>query len=401
MVVTIIFETAAVITINVFRNNLIFQLYGPHHVVLNLSEPYEEPGYIAATMQIDLDDQVQIKNNLDTKTVGSYKVEYTLPFLNQEYQLERNVDVVDSIPPTINLNGDTELSLYVGDEYLEAGATASDNYDGDITGRIVVHSNLNTTQAGEYEIVYVVEDSSGNSANIARKVTIENRPEPAKVYVSRDYSSKNTTPSNDPIADYIVNHGYDVSVGYYNLVTGKQYFYQANRIYYGASLIKTLDAIYLYDKGMVDETIKHYIDRAISVSDNDAHMYLINYIGRDVLKQYGIDLGAPNTLSHDSNYGDTTIVDQLAYYRKAYEIAKDNNDFKTPFINNYYNYIKIDGLDTMHKHGYYDEWYHDAGIIFDTEPYIVIILTKHGRGNRYEVIHDLTNLIYRYHKGEL
>lgn len=404
MVVAIFFETAALIIINTLRDNLVFELYGSNHVVLNLDGVYREPGYIAATMQIDLDDRVQIENNLDVKTVGNYKVKYILPFLNQEYQLERDIDVVDTIPPTISLNGDTEMSLYINDEYEEPGAIANDNYDGDITARIVIDNNLDIAKVGEYEITYTVEDVSGNSTSVIRKVTVEKKPEPAVIYAPQNYANEVgvfATSSSDPIADYITRHGYDVSIGYYNLVTGKQYFYQANRIYYGASLIKTLDVIYLYDKGMVDETIKHYIDKAISVSDNNAHIYLVNYIGRDILKKYGIDLGAPNTLASEGNYGDTTVMDQLAYFKKAYDIAKNDDNFKAPFVNDFYNYIKIDGITTMHKHGYYSQWYHDAGIIFDTEPYIAIILTNHGNGNKYEVIHDLTNLIYKYHKGEL
>ena len=408
-IIIIISEIAAIIVVHNYRSDLTFRLEGEERIVLQLGEDYVEPGYTATSMQMDLGDRVQVENNIDSSILGKYYVKYTLDFLNRRYDLERTIEVIDVIPPIITLNGDAEISIYTDDEYIDPGATAGDNYDGDITDRIVINNELDNTYPGEYRIVYSVEDSSGNSADITRKIIVEKKPEPEPepepeiAYVpvqSDDTEVVVPTTSSDPIADYISEHGYDASVGYYNLATGRQYLYQADRIYYGASLIKTLDAIYLYDKGMVDDNLKYYIDRAISVSDNNAHLYLINYIGKDNLKNYGIALGAPNTLSGDNSYGDTTVMDQLAYYKKAYEIASSNADFKAPFINDYYNYIKIDGITTMHKHGYYDQWYHDAGIVFDTEPYIVVILTNHGKGNRYEVIHNLTNLIYKYHKGE-
>lgn len=407
MALVIVFEATSIVMINVLKENLSFELLGQKSVILGVGDVYNDSGYNAHVFDWDINDKVQVESNLDTEVIGDYHIEYILPFFNEEYSLKRSIEVVDNIPPTIELVGDSEIKLYTNDEYHENGAIANDNYDGDISDKIKIESNLDVSQEGEYAIKYVAYDSSGNRSDILRKIIIEKKPEPKPAPIvyqpsAADHSIKVPLTSGDPIADYVVSHDYDVSIGYYNLATGKQYFYQADKLYYGASLIKTLDAVYLYDKNMVNNDIKNYIDRAISVSDNDAHIYLINYIGRDVLKQYGISLGAPNTLSYEgSNYGDTTVSDQLAYYKKAYEIAKNNNDFKSPFVNDFYNYIKIDDLTTMHKHGYYDEWYHDAGIIFDTEPYIVVILTRHGRGNRYEVIHNLTNLIYRYHKGEL
>ena len=407
LALVIVFEVTSIVMINVLKENLSFELLGQKSVILGVGDVYNDSGYNAHVFDWDINGKVQVDSNLDTEVIGDYHIKYILPFFNEEYHLERNIEVVDNIPPTIELVGDSEIKLYTNDEYHENGAIANDNYDGDISDKIKIESNLDVSQEGEYAIKYVAYDSSGNRSDILRKIIIEKKPEPKPAPIvyqpsAADHNIKVPLTSGDPIADYVVSHDYDVSIGYYNLATGKQYFYQADKLYYGASLIKTLDAVYLYDKNMVNNDIKNYIDRAISVSDNDAHIYLINYIGRDALKQYGISLGAPNTLSYEgSNYGDTTVSDQLAYYKKAYEIAKNNNDFKSPFVNDFYNYIKINGLTTMHKHGYYDEWYHDAGIIFDTEPYIVVILTRHGRGNRYEVIHNLTNLIYRYHKGEL
>ena len=44
------------------------------------------------------------------------------------------------MPPVITLVGANPQTVTVGDAYVELGATASDNYDGDITGSIVIDS---------------------------------------------------------------------------------------------------------------------------------------------------------------------------------------------------------------------------------------------------------------------
>lgn len=63
-----------------------------------------------------------------------------------------------------------------GSVYIDPGATATDNYDGNITSRIVttVVKPVDTSKRGNTgEIWYDVKDSSGNQAErVIRKVTV-------------------------------------------------------------------------------------------------------------------------------------------------------------------------------------------------------------------------------------
>jgi hypothetical protein len=62
----------------------------------------------------------------------------------------------------------------VGDTYIDAGATAKDNYDGDITSNIVTVSNVDTAIVGSYTVTYDVSDANGNAADtVTRIVTVE------------------------------------------------------------------------------------------------------------------------------------------------------------------------------------------------------------------------------------
>lgn len=57
--------------------------------------------------------------------------------------------------------------------YTDAGATASDNVDGDITGDIITVNPVNTLAIGVYTITYNVTDNAGNdAAEITRTVNV-------------------------------------------------------------------------------------------------------------------------------------------------------------------------------------------------------------------------------------
>ena len=361
---------------------------------LKLGQEYEDEGITATLFGQDLGKNVETSSDLDVNKIGTYHVDYFMTFWWKEFNASREIIIYDDTPPEISLNGDAEAKLYVGDEYEEEGATASDNYDGDLTEKIETHGEVDTSKAGSYQITYVVKDSSGNESSATRTVTVQKRPEVAKVDTNVKYDI-----TSDALTQYIKNKGYQVAVGYYNLATGRSYYYQENKIYYGASLIKTLDADYLYDNNKVTDEAKSYLKKAISVSDNAAHLWLVDYIGRDNLKQYGASIGAKNTLTTTGNYGDTSVMDQMAYWKKLYSLSAKNTELRSFFINNYYNYIRISGLTTMHKYGYADECFHDVGIVFDSQPYIVVILTSHGWGAGGTVIQDLTTMIYKFHKS--
>jgi len=387
------------ITLDIIDDKVVFSLNGEESYTISVNTNYEDIGYSAFLFNNDISNRVKINNNLDTSRVGVYYIDYYLDYLKSEYNLRRTINVVDTEEPVIKLNGESEISLYVGDTYQELGAIAIDNYDGDMTSDIIISGNVNTSNVGTYEIVYSVKDSSGNENSIVRKVIVNKKiVKPMITYNCVKYSDNYS--DADEIIKYIKENNYRVSVGYYNLVTGLEYFYQANKIYYGASLLKTLDAIYIYDKNMVNDKTRGWIEKAISISDNDSHYYLYNYIGIDNLRNYGRSLGACNTLSGTDNYGNTTVSDQVVYLKKLYEISKNNSELQSYFINDYGNYLKFDDTLVMHKYGYYGGYYHDVGIVLDEQPYIIVVLTEHGESSfKYQIINNISKLINEYHNS--
>ena len=80
----------------------------------------------------------------------------------------------DSNAPVIQLRGDATVNIVIDSTYSDAGATATDTEDGDLTSRIVVANSVNTTRLGTYTVTYNVSDLSGNSAKpVTRTVNVQ------------------------------------------------------------------------------------------------------------------------------------------------------------------------------------------------------------------------------------
>jgi hypothetical protein len=80
----------------------------------------------------------------------------------------------DSNAPVIQLRGDATVNIQIDSPYADAGATATDKEDGDITSRVVVTNPVNTTLLGTYTITYNVTDLSGNpAAPVTRTVNVQ------------------------------------------------------------------------------------------------------------------------------------------------------------------------------------------------------------------------------------
>jgi len=80
----------------------------------------------------------------------------------------------DSNAPVIQLRGNATVNIVIDSTYSDAGATATDNEDGDLTSRIVVANPVNTTVLGTYTVTYTVSDLSGNAAKpVTRTVNVQ------------------------------------------------------------------------------------------------------------------------------------------------------------------------------------------------------------------------------------
>ena len=89
----------------------------------------------------------------------------------------------DNTTPIITLNGSDTVYVEVGSTYADAGATAYDPTEGDISSRLTSTSDVDDQAAGIYYVTYCVSDASGNAAPCVTRV----------VYVVVDQSAPELT----------------------------------------------------------------------------------------------------------------------------------------------------------------------------------------------------------------
>ena len=151
----------------------IITLYGDANISLEANSTYIELGAYAIDNKDGVID-VEIENSIDITKVGSYEVIYNA--VDSSGNSAKSVRVVNITPipdlkaPTITLNGDTNMSVILGNSYIEPGATAVDNVDGEVN--VTIQSSVDDKNLGEYNVTYSAVDSSGNEAVVVRVVNV-------------------------------------------------------------------------------------------------------------------------------------------------------------------------------------------------------------------------------------
>ena len=76
----------------------------------------------------------------------------------------------DTTAPPITLTGDAEINLFEGGSFVDEGATATDDRDGEV--EVSVSGTVDTSTVGTYLLTYTARDEAGNSQSTSRKVNI-------------------------------------------------------------------------------------------------------------------------------------------------------------------------------------------------------------------------------------
>ena len=250
----------------------------------------------------------------------------------------------------------------------------------------------------------------------------------ARPYDERDNNETLQTYKAE-LDNYLVK--YKTSVMMKDLTTGYVYTYNPSKVYYAASTAKTLAALYLYSRAMagdvnLDETLtyssrfnwsdslemsKHrygekislreLIKYAITVSDNSAYQMLVNYIGRQNLKNYGRSLGAKYTLNGGDNFGSISVEDAIIYVSTLNNLIETGGELgqelKQIFLIALQNDLAVPeyGIPAAHKYGEYKPNYHDIGIVYAEKPYLAAVLTTEGYGDYEGKVKDISKRLYR------
>lgn len=150
-------------------------LEGESNYSQSYASEYEEPGYHAIDeYEGDITERV-VATRIDLDEEHFSILYEVSDSSGNTAKKERNVTVVDDIPPEITLNGNMNMTIYLNATYEERGATAVDEKDGDLTEQISTSGSVDTKREGKYTITYEVSDSKGNVAKKVRTITVKEK----------------------------------------------------------------------------------------------------------------------------------------------------------------------------------------------------------------------------------
>jgi hypothetical protein len=140
---------------------------GPDGTVISYIEPYANDA-VDGTVPVLCD-----RNPGDTFAMGTTTVSCNATDSRGNVGYASfTVLVQDTTAPLIGIIGSNPASVPLHGTYADAGATALDNFDGDVTGLIITTNLVDTSAVGAYTVTYDVTDTHGNHAARSRAVNV-------------------------------------------------------------------------------------------------------------------------------------------------------------------------------------------------------------------------------------
>lgn len=140
--------------------------------VIEYGQGYIEQGLKVNLWNKDLSNEVKTEGQVDYNKLGEYQIKYEVPYMNHYLEYKRKVKVIDSTKPKLIVN--VKEKAFINQAYNKNEYKATDNVDGDITGKVEIEGDVDITKVGIYTIRYKVKDSSGNETEVDKNVTVDN-----------------------------------------------------------------------------------------------------------------------------------------------------------------------------------------------------------------------------------
>ena len=215
---------------------------------------------------------------------------------------------------------------------------------------------------------------------------------------------------------------------YTDIYTGFTISYNANQEIFAASTIKAPMAIYLYNQaelGNIDleekltytssyynsgtgilknkafnksYTVRELISYAIIYSDNAAYNMLMDRFGRENMYNFWKDKNTTSIFRLHTNWGMVNANDATIYMKELYDYYNTNTILANELMQNFQKVVfkplsNASGKkNTANKSGWSGTAFHDAAIVFEDNPYILVVLSNLGYTD-YNYLFNLTSKV--------
>lgn len=154
-------------------------LKGDQTITIYRGNAFVDPGYSAYnSKKTDLSSFVEIETNVNTEKIGTYTITYKL----YDIEVTRTIEVIanpnEKTEIVLNTTGndeedDTNVYLWLGEEYVEPGYKVINSFGIELTDKVEIEGEVDTSKEGIYEITYSLIDLNEQLVSVTRKVIVE------------------------------------------------------------------------------------------------------------------------------------------------------------------------------------------------------------------------------------
>jgi hypothetical protein len=303
----------------------VITILGSNPVTIYVDHTYTDAGATAYdNVDGDISSKIYTSNSVNIHTIGNYYVSYTVSDLagntasaTRTVKVIANPNPTDTIKPVITLIGSASVNVYLNHAYTDAGATAYDNIDGDISSRINVVNSVNTNVLGSYSVTYTVSDNAGNAATpVIRHVYVIANPNPTdttkpiitlngntnvNIYVGNSYTELGATASDNVDGD--ISSKIIVTGSVNTNAIGSYDIYYNVKDNAGNAAIQVVRYVHVIANPTPTENHAPIIESISNqkINENTHYTYQVEASDQDVGDSLSYDLTGPSWLSIDSN----------------------------------------------------------------------------------------------------
>jgi hypothetical protein len=144
-------------------------LNGANPLQEECGETFSDPG-ATATNRAGRAVPVHVSGKVDSSTLGTYTLTYSAADARDSTSVERIVNIVDTSPPGIVLEGASTMTLSCGEAFVEPGAYGTDSCQGRLP--VTISGSVNPDLQGTYPISYTATDAHNNTKTVTRNVIV-------------------------------------------------------------------------------------------------------------------------------------------------------------------------------------------------------------------------------------
>ena len=140
-----------------------------------------------------------LSNEIDINKLGSYQVTYEVTSSKKKKtEVVFTFEVVDTKAPELTLNKEMVVKLDDTNWKITDFADAKDEYDGEISDKIIIDGEYDISTVGEYRVTIRVSDSSNNTTSKATTIYVEKSTTQTSPGLYGTYMVDYSSASNNP-----------------------------------------------------------------------------------------------------------------------------------------------------------------------------------------------------------